>query len=117
MVIRSYALGKVSAFSAWELARGDGAVVCVVDTGVDYTHPDLAPNMWVNPGEVPGNGIDDDENGFVDDIHGINSRTETGDPMDVAKHGTHVAGIVAARANNWIFGAGVAPMAKIMACK
>lgn len=56
--------------------------MAVFDTGVDYNHPDLNPNMWVNPGETPGNGIDDDGNGFVDDVHGIDAISMTGDPME-----------------------------------
>ncbi|HLB59166.1 MAG TPA: S8 family peptidase, partial [Bdellovibrionota bacterium] len=69
-------------------------IVAVIDTGVDYTHEGLNPFMWVNRGEVPQNGIDDDRNGFVDDYYGYNFITNNGDPMDDNYHGTHVAGIV-----------------------
>ena len=72
-------------------------MVGVIDTGVDYTHPDLAANIWTNPGEIAGNGIDDDGNGFVDDVHGYDFVNNDGNPMDDNGHGTHVAGTIAAR--------------------
>jgi len=105
-------------------APGTGAVVAVIDTGVDYTHEDLASSMWVNPAEQNGvSGVDDDGNGYVDDIHGINTTAHpvfdgaiAGNPMDDNGHGTHVAGIIA-MANNGIGGVGIAYGAKIMAVK
>ncbi|WP_330848889.1 S8 family peptidase [Mangrovicoccus ximenensis] len=102
---------------AWENSRGAGVLVAVIDTGVDYRHPDLAENMWINPGEIPGNGIDDDGNGFVDDIHGYDFVDTDARPMDGNSHGTHVAGTIAAVAGNGIGIAGVAPEAQIMAVK
>lgn len=69
-------------------------IVAVVDSGIDYNHPDLQRHMWVNPNEIPGNGIDDDNNGYVDDVHGINLCHENGDPMDDHGHGTEIAGAI-----------------------
>lgn len=98
-------------------------IVAVVDTGVDYEHEDLKDRMWVNEGEIPGNGIDDDGNGYVDDVHGINTLfrdsegNATGNPRDGHSHGTHVAGTIAATQNNYIGIAGVASTAKIMAIR
>jgi len=103
---------------AWELARGAGATVAIVDSGARVQHPDLAPNIWTNFDEVPGNGVDDDRNGYVDDVHGVDlSSTRPGqDLSDGYGHGTHVAGIVAAAANNAGV-VGVAPQAKLMIVK
>ena len=85
------------------MATGDPSIiVAVLDDGVKYTHPDLAANMWVNTGEIPGNGIDDDGNGYIDDVHGLNFTLNNGKggPIDWTRgdsaHVTHVAGIVGA---------------------
>lgn len=97
--------------------------IAVIDSGVDVTHPDLAPNLWVNPGEVAGNGIDDDGNGRRDDVHGWdfaeNDATllEPNEDLFGWDHGTHVAGIAAAAANNGEGIAGVCPVCKIMVLK
>jgi len=108
---------------AWDTFTGSSdTVVAVFDTGVDYTHVDLAADMWHNPGEIPGNNIDDDGNGIVDDIYGADfasdvSGSNDGDPMDIYGHGTHVAGIIGAVGNNGIGIAGVNWDVKIMAMK
>lgn len=80
-------------------------IVAVIDTGVAWDHPDLAPIVWVNPGEIPGNGLDDDGNGYTDDIRGWDFASEDNDPLDENGHGTHVSGVVGAVGDN---GAGVA---------
>ncbi|MFO7898058.1 MAG: S8 family serine peptidase, partial [Planctomycetota bacterium] len=108
----------VDAPEAWGITTGDSSVVvAVIDTGIDYTHPDLAANMWVNPGEIAGNGIDDDANGFVDDIYGWDFRNNDNDPMDDNSHGTHVAGTVGAVGNNGTGVAGVNWDVRLMALK
>ena len=75
-------------------------MVGVIDTGVDYNHKDLAANIWTNPGEIAGNGIDDDGNGYIDDVHGWDFCNGDNDPMDDNGHGTHVAGTIGAVGNN-----------------
>ncbi len=110
-----WGIKRVNAPAAWDLSLGDGVVVAVVDTGVDYTHPDLNSNIWDNPGEIPGNQVDDDSNGLVDDVHGWNFIENNNEPIDRHGHGTHVAGTIAAVGNNAIGVVGVAPKAKIMA--
>jgi subtilisin family serine protease len=100
--------------SAWAQTAGDGAVVAVLDTGADLTHPDLAPNLWRNPGEIPANGVDDDRDGFVDDVNGIDLIDGDGNPSDENGHGTHVAGLIASPVGNGVGSAGVAPHAHVM---
>ncbi|MCL5037644.1 MAG: S8 family serine peptidase [Chloroflexi bacterium] len=108
----------IDAVDAWDIQLGSLSVaVAIIDTGVDYNHEDLAANMWHNPGEIPGNGIDDDGNGYIDDVYGINAITGTGNPMDDNGHGTHVAGTIAAVGNNGRGVIGVAPGVRIMALK
>jgi subtilisin family serine protease len=112
----NWALDVLNAPEVWnQNITGNGIVVAVVDTGVDYTHPDLDGNIWRNADEIAGNGIDDDRNGFVDDIRGWDFVSSDNNPMDLDwdGHGTHVAGSIAAERNN--FGiTGVAPNAQIM---
>ena len=108
----------IDAPEAWDLTTGNAnVVVAIIDTGVAYTHPDLAANMWTNPFEIAANGVDDDGNGYVDDVYGINAITGSGDPMDDHNHGTHCAGTVAAVGNNGVGVAGVCWTAKVMALK
>jgi subtilisin family serine protease len=134
---------RVGAPLVWPRAQGEGIVVAVVDSGLDRFHPDIAANVWVNPGEdlngdgyaepEDANGIDDDGNGFIDDLTGFdfaNSVDADGDglydgpedvsdadPFDDNGHGTHVAGTIAAVADNGIGLVGIAPRARIMALK
>jgi subtilase family protein/carboxypeptidase family protein len=112
-----WGLETIGAAAAWDVTHGEGTIVAINDTGVDYLHPDLAANMWSNPGEIPGNGIDDDGNGYVDDVHGWDFVDDDGDPMDEYFHGTHCAGIAAAAGNNGQGIAGVAWGAHIMATR
>ena len=94
-------LPKISAPTAWDTRTSAGNItVAVIDTGVRHTHEDLAANMWVNPAEIAGNGLDDDKNGFIDDIHGIDEFANDGNPMDENGHGTHVSGLIGAVGNN-----------------
>ena len=103
---------------AWDAQTGSReTVVAVIDTGVDYNHEDLSANMWRNPGEISGNGIDDDGNGYVDDVYGINAITLTGNPMDDHDHGTHCAGTIGGVGNNGVGVAGVCWQVRIMALK
>jgi subtilisin family serine protease len=108
----------IDAPEAWETTTGSKSVVAaVIDTGIDYTHEDLAANMWVNPGEIAGNGKDDDRNGFVDDVYGYDFADGDSDPMDTLGHGTHVAGTIAGVGDNDTGVTGVAWSASLMALK
>ena len=114
-----WGLQKIAAPQTWQaFGAGNGSVIVAdIDTGVQYTHPDLAANMWRNPAEIAGNGIDDDLNGYVDDVFGIDTVNHDSDPMDDHGHGTHTAGTIAAVGNNGIGVVGVNWNAKILACK
>ena len=109
---------------AWDTQQGDQeTVVAIMDSGVDVTHPDLAANIWVNDGEVPANGIDDDGNGYRDDVNGWDFADNDATLLEPLgqyagwDHGTHVAGIVGAVANNGIGVAGVCPNCRLMVLK
>ena len=107
----------VNAPAAWAQGyTGKGVVVAVLDTGVDYNHADLANNIWNNPGEIPGNGLDNDGNGYIDDAQGWNFTNNNNNVLDVNGHGTHVAGIIAG-GNNGFGVTGIAYDAKIMPVK
>jgi len=108
----------IDAPEAWDIHTGSSkVVVAVVDSGVDYRHRDLQGNIWVNSSEIPDNGIDDDDNGYIDDIYGYDFINNDSDPIDDLGHGTHCSGIIAARGNNGLDVAGVCWNAKIMALK
>jgi len=93
--------GKIYLPEAWELSTGSSNVVVgIIDTGIDYNHQDLAANIWSNPGEIASNGIDDDGNGYIDDIHGIDPINNDTNPIDDQSHGTHVAGTIGGVGNN-----------------
>lgn len=108
----------IDARTAWGISHGsDDVIVAVIDSGVDVGHEDLRDNIWTNDKEVPGNGIDDDGNGVVDDVHGFNAIDRSGTVMDDVGHGTHVAGIIGAVGGNGVGVTGVNWKTRIMPLK
>lgn len=119
-----WGLDMIRVETAWPLSKGQGVTVAVVDSGLDYNHEDIAANVWTNTDEIANNGLDDDANGYIDDIRGWDFVGSTAfnpqmdkDPMDGFGHGTHVSGTIAAVADNSKGVVGVAPEAKIMPLK
>ena len=111
-------VGRINAAEAWGLSTGSSSVVVgILDSGMNYTHPDLSANVWVNPGEIAGNGIDDDGNGYIDDVNGVDTVNNDSNPVDDNFHGTHVAGTIGAVGNNGLGVAGVAWSVKMIPCK
>ncbi|MEO6709943.1 MAG: S8 family serine peptidase, partial [Planctomycetota bacterium] len=109
---------RIKADQAWDTHKGSPTVrVAIMDTGLNTTHPDLAANVWTNPGEIAGNLVDDDGNGYVDDIHGYDFAYGDGDPNDNFGHGSSCAGIVGARQDNGIGVTGVAPLTQLVGVK
>ncbi|NDB96411.1 MAG: hypothetical protein EBZ78_09680, partial [Verrucomicrobia bacterium] len=108
----------IDAPEGWDIRNSAGnLIVAVVDTGIRYTHQDLAANMWRNPNEIAGNGVDDDGNGLVDDVYGCNAYGRNGNPMDDNGHGSHCSGTIGGVGNNGVGVTGVAWGVKLMACK
>ncbi len=108
----------IDAMEAWDLSTDSrNIVVGIIDTGIDYNHEDLSNNIWVNDDEIPDNGLDDDGNGYVDDVYGWDFVYDDNDPMDGHNHGTHVAGTVGAEGDNGIGVAGVTWNVQLMALK
>ena len=114
----------IGSSGAWDTSTGAGVIVAVVDTGIDFTHPDIIANIWTNTGEIPNNGIDDDHNGYIDDVHGWDfigssymNPVQSNNPVDHFGHGTHVSGTIAAVGNNGVGVIGVAWNAQIMPVK
>lgn len=108
----------IDAPNGWDITTGSSNVVVAdIDSGIDYNHPDLKNNLWKNPGEIPNNRIDDDGNGYIDDVYGIDTVNNDSDPFDDNGHGTFTAGIIAAEGNNDIGISGVCWHCKIMAVK
>jgi PKD repeat protein len=107
----------IDALEAWNLATESEVTVAIIDSGVRITHEDLAGSLWINPQEIPGNRIDDDRNGIVDDIHGFNAMADNADLTDTLGHGTHIAGIIGAIGNNGVGTVGVAWCARLMSLK
>ncbi|HMJ97189.1 MAG TPA: S8 family peptidase [Thermoleophilaceae bacterium] len=97
---QQWALRDARVPRAWRTSIGGEVTVAVLDTGIDASHPDLAGNLWTNPGEIAANGVDDDGNGFVDDVHGADMVNADGDPADGVGHGTAVAGVIGGRGDN-----------------
>jgi subtilisin family serine protease len=115
-----WGLQDIGMDKAWNITQGSSnARIGVIDSGIDINHPDLKDNIWTNPGEIAGNGVDDDNNGYVDDINGwdfYNNDAKVFDPVNDDLHGTHVAGIIAAEING-IGTVGIAPKVKIVPLK
>ncbi len=114
---RQWALGSARVPAAWAITVGSDVTVAVLDSGIDLYSPELAGNLWTNQAEVPGNGLDDDRNGFVDDVHGPDVVNGDGDPADGHGHGTSVASVIGARGDNGIGISGVAWRVRLMPVK
>jgi subtilisin family serine protease len=114
---RQWALRSARVRGAWLSTVGGEVPVAVLDSGIDLSNPDLAPNLWTNRAELPGNGVDDDCNGFIDDLHGADTVGWDGDPSDGLGHGTAVASVIGARGDNGFGISGVAWSVRLMPVK
>ena len=113
-----WGMANIRAPAAWDTTTGDrDVVVAIIDTGIDRTHPDLQGNLWTNPGEIANNGVDDDGNGYVDDLYGWDFAYNDNDPSDGNNHGTHVAGTIGARGDNGLGVVGVNWQVKLVGLK
>lgn len=116
-----WGLSAINASQAWNyFSSGSNVVIAIVDDAIERTHADLSPNLWVNPGEIAGNGIDDDNNGYVDDINGFDVGSNDNNPNPPTSgydHGTHVAGIASARSNNGTGVSSIGYSCKLMCVK
>ena len=116
---KKWGLKQIKAQDAWlKFSQGNrDIIVAVIDTGIDVQHEDLKDNLWRNPKEIPGNNIDDDKNGYIDDVHGWNFVKNNGNLRDTHGHGTHIAGIIGAVGGNGKGISGVAPKVSLMTLK
>jgi subtilisin family serine protease len=115
---KMYGLAKVDAPAAWKISKGSKDIlVANIDTGVDYNHPDLANNVWRNSKEIDGDGIDNDRNGYIDDVVGYDFRDKDGRPFDDNSHGSHTFGTIAATGNNGVGVSGVSQVASVMSLR
>jgi subtilisin family serine protease len=113
-----WGLQRINSASAWDITNGStNVIVAVVDSGIRHTHQDLAAQMWLNPGEIATNGVDDDRDGIVDNVYGLNAINNSGNTSDDNSHGTHVSGTIGAAANNAGAVVGVCWKVRLMACK
>jgi len=113
-----WGMERIKTGNGWDTTTGSkNVVVAIVDSGIDYTHEDLADNMWINTGEIPNNGIDDDNDGYIDDVYGVNAISGSGNPFDDNGHGTHCAGTIGAVGNNGLGVVGVNWQVSLMAAK
>ena len=113
-----WGLAKIQAPQAWNLETGSNeTIIAVIDSGIQTNHEDLVNQLWTNPNEIPANGLDDDHNGYIDDVHGANMITQNGSLTDSTGHGTQVAGVIAAQTNNALGVAGVCWNCRLMVVK
>lgn len=113
-----YGLGKIGAAKVWEKTTGSRKVIVAdIDTGIDYNHVDLMNNLWTNPNEIPGDGLDNDNNGYIDDVIGYDMRDKDARPFDDNQHGSHTGGTIAATGDNGVGVSGVAKVASLMVCR
>ncbi|MDR2117327.1 MAG: fibronectin type III domain-containing protein [Planctomycetaceae bacterium] len=116
-VNKQWALDSINVGTAWKISDGTGVVVAVLDSGTTLTHPDLHDNIWINTTEIAGDGLDNDGNGFIDDINGWNFVSGNANVTDTDGHGTHVTGIIGAVSDNHLGGTGAAPGVQILPVK